>query len=95
MMVPLRSPVPRDLAVLLQLAAHELDHLGLALANGLRPVGGRERIDRLLADAVEPNRLLERLGIVLGSGVDDRYALEDLAQGDAAAVVRAPARIVR
>ena len=77
----------RDPVVLLQLAPGELDDLGLPVAHGLRPVGGRERVDRLLADAVEADGLLEGLGVVLGAGVDDRHALEDLAERDAAAVV--------
>ena len=76
-----------DLVILLQLAPGELDHLGLPLPHRLHPVGGREGVDRLLADAIEADRLLERLGVVFGAGVDDRDAFQDLAERDAAAVV--------
>src|SRR5664280_141865 len=80
----------RDLAVLLQLAARKLDHLRLAVADGLGAVGGGERIDRFLADAVQTDGLLEGLGVILGAGVDDRHAFEDFAQRDPAAVVAHP-----
>ena len=78
----LRHPV-----VLLQFPPGELDDLGLSVAHGLRPIGGGERVDGLLADAVETDGLLEGLGVVLRAGVDDRHALKDLAERNAAAVV--------
>src|SRR5262249_29826431 len=71
----------------LELALLELDDLGLAFANGLGAVGDGKGVDRFLADAVEPDRFLERFAVVLGAGVDDRNAVAQLAQRDAAAVV--------
>jgi hypothetical protein len=80
----------RDLVVLFQPPLHKLDDLGLALAHGLGAKLGGERVDGLLPHAVEPDRLLEGFAVVLGAGVDDRDALEELAERDAAPVIAHP-----
>ena len=67
---------------LLQLALLELDDLGLALADGLGAVGEGERVDGLLADAVEADGFLESLAVVLRAGVDDRDAVDELARAE-------------
>ena len=76
-----------DLGLLLQLALGKLGQLGVAVPEGLGAVGDGKGVDRLLADAVEADRLLEGLAVVLGAGVDDRDAVHELAERDAAAVV--------
>ena len=76
-----------DARLVLELPLHKLDHFGLALADGLRSVIERERVDRLLADAVEPDRLLEGLAVVFRPGVDDRDTVHELPERDATAVV--------
>lgn len=48
---------------------------------------GRKRVDGLGADAVEPYAELEDIVVVFGAGVDDRDALDDFAEGNAAPVV--------
>src|SRR5258708_6829744 len=76
-----------DAVVLHELAAGELDELGLAVADGLGHVFDGEGVDGLLADAVEADGFLEGLAVVFGAGVDDRDAVDELAQRDAAAVI--------
>ena len=44
-------------------------------------------VDRLGADAVEADAELEYVVVVLGSGVDPRYALDDLAERNPASVI--------
>src|SRR5690606_34415105 len=73
--------------VLLELAAFELDELALAVAHRLRAVGYGEGVDGLLANTVETDRFLECLAVVLGTGVDDRDAVDELAERNAAAEV--------
>ena len=65
----------------------ELDQLGFAIPDGLSAVGNREGIDRLLTDAIEAYRFLERLTVVFGAGVDDRNTVDQLPQRNAAAVI--------
>ena len=79
-----------DAVVLHELAAGELDELGLAVADGLGHVFDGEGVDGLLADAVEADGFLEGLAVVFGAGVDDRDAVDELAQRDAAAVIAHP-----
>lgn len=76
-----------DFRLLGEFAGDELDDLGLALAHGLGAVVGGQGVDRLLADAVEADGLLEGLGVVFGAGVDDGHAVHEFAQRDAPAVV--------
>ena len=59
----------------------------LALAEGGHAEVGGEGVDRLGAHAVEADGKLEYVVVVLGARIDDGHALDDLAEGDAAAVV--------
>ena len=77
----------RDLVVLLQLSLLELDALRLPVAKGLRMILEREGVDGFLADAVEADGFLEGLAVVFRARVDDRDAVDQLAERDAAAVV--------
>ena len=43
-----------------------------------------------MADAVEADRFLKRFAVVLGAGVDDRDAVDEFTERDAAAVVADP-----
>jgi hypothetical protein len=70
-----------------QLAALEQRALegAVAEADHLEAVG--QRVDRLGADAVQPDRELEDVIVVLAAGVDLADAFDDLSERDAAAVV--------
>ncbi len=71
----------------LQYAAAEDERAYLAFAVGAHLEVGAEGVDRLDTDAVESDTLLESLGVVLASGVEHRYGLDEFALGNAAAVV--------
>ena len=58
-----------------------------ALAIGDDAKGRGEGVDGLGADPVEADGELEDVVVVLGSRVDDRHRLDDLAQGNAPAVI--------
>ena len=73
--------------LLFQVAALE-EHFGApTVAVGADDEVGRERVDGLGADAVEPHAELEDVVVVFGTGIDDRDALYYFAEGNAAAVV--------
>ena len=75
------------LLLLFQFAALK-EHFGApTVAVGADDEVGRKRVDGLGADAVEPHAELEDVVVVFGTGVDDRDALDDFAEGNAAAVV--------
>src|SRR5690606_37850650 len=71
----------------LELPALERRELELAVADALHLERGREGVDRLRADAVQADRELEHVVVVLAAGVDLADALDDLAERDAAPVV--------
>ena len=76
-----------DFVVLLEFALSEFHQLRLAVAHGHGAVFERERVDRLLADAVQTDGFLEGLAVVFRARVDDRDAVDEFAQRDAAAVI--------
>ncbi len=72
---------------LLSLPRSKARVLELALADALHLEGRRERVHRLRADAVQADRELEDVVVVLAAGVDLADAVDDLAERDAAAEV--------
>ncbi len=83
-----------DLGLLGQFARREFHNLRLPLADRLRLVEGGQRVHRLLADAIQTDGFLKRLRVVFRARVDDRHAIHQLAQRDAAPVVAHPQRAV-
>jgi hypothetical protein len=61
--------------------------LNFPIADALHLEGLGQRVDRLRADAVQADRELEDVVVVLAAGVDLADAVDDLAERDAAAEV--------
>ena len=74
-------------ALLDELSFLEDDRLHRLIAVGGDRHTGGEGIDRLEANAIEPDRLLEDLVVVLGTGIHRAYGLGEGALGDASPVV--------
>ena len=70
-----------------KLTLAEFGFLHAAVAETLDDELGRKRVHRLGTHTVQAHRLLEGFGVVLAAGVNLRYAVDDLAQRNAAAVV--------
>ena len=77
----------QDLALLDELPLLEDDCLHRPVAVGGDSHTGGESVDRLEPDAIEPDRLLEDLVVVLGAGIHRTYSLSERALRDASAVV--------
>ena len=79
--------VADDAAVVGELALGEFGAARLAFAEGLHLEVGGEGVDGLGTHAVQADRLLEHLAVVLGAGVQFADGFDQLAQRYAAAVV--------
>ena len=89
---PALAPLLRDERALVEEGLGEL-----ALAEGAHLEGRRQGVDGLGADAVHADRELEDIVVELAAGVLPRDAVDDAAEGDAAAVVAdgdLPGRVV-
>ena len=71
----------------LELSCFKIHDFRLALTDRLCAIVQRERVHRLLSDAVESDGFLKCLAVVFRACVDDRNAVHELSERDATSVV--------